>query len=821
MEDERLIECIEHALSGSAICFLGAGFSTLARDSSGKLQVPGTFDLTEELWQRAGTPKEEGATLTDLADFFEMNGKIELLRQHLISRLTLTAPSEAQRNVLSLPWRAIFTTNFDDVVERCLNSTRIQVVSPGKSPTYIRTDLTPVYYLHGRALDLIESANDPRIVISESNYLYLKERNADTYASFVNEVHAASQIFFIGYSIKDADVAARILSFGESLRKKSLVVCGEGAGAVAISRLQKFGEVAPIGVEGISREISLIRQRQPAVIGKPKLTFLRAADRVSMKSEVTKDDVDRLILTGEFDASCFAAQEFGGQPDNLYCVSQTKRIDDVLTSIEKFISRFLITSDIGNGKSTFLAQLTYRATDRGYLVYKITSAIPEIYSDIDQVLASTDRVMFVIDDLIRYRRIAEYIGKRLRAGASVVCATRDNFDSLTYQVASELLSGTVKEIALDALELDQLGAWDKLLERWGYWESRINLNVADRIQFLKTDCSSENRSIVISVFKSSQVSNKIDSIVRYFLNTNVKHMTSFVAILITSLCQKHVQWDQIVSWLRIDEDSFRAALKKEQIFDFLSGRREWYLFTSSQLADHIFRNYEFDRGTLVEVYTTIVRETAYSSSDVRSGQDSKENLKELMKFRFLSRLFGEGANSAGAIESVYSRLSKVPKIRSNDQFWLQYAMSCMEKGDLENAETYINTALGLASKKGAEYYDYQIVDQRVRLLLMKNARQGVKLSVDELQTAIADLSKSLSGNNPMLIYPMRSSTYILNLVDEKIDMLDAGTRSSLLQILNQMRDLLMEVTELPKSQRGETKILRENVRKARLVLQNA
>lgn len=291
--------------------------------------------------------------------------------------------------------------------------------------------------------------------------------------------------------------------------------------------------------------------------------------------------------------------------------------------------------------------------------------------------------------------------------------------------------------------------------------------------------------------------------------------------MIASLCQKHVRWDQIVTWLGFDEDAFHRSVEKEQVFDFLAGRRKWYSFTSTQLADHIFRNYQFDGTTVIDVYTVIVRETAYSSSDPRSGADSRENLKELMKFRFLTRLFGDGALGGSAIEAVYSRLSKVPKIRLNDQFWLQYAMSCIERRDLDNAETYINTALGIANKKGADYYDDQIIDQRIRLYFLKNSRSNYKLDLTEIQVAIDDLARAIARSNQVLIYPLRSAPYILEFLDEKVEELQAAMKETLSDLLEDMRLVLKANPEMHKAQKGEIRKLGEDVRKAQMVLQGS
>lgn len=275
-----------------------------------------------------------------------------------------------------------------------------------------------------------------------------------------------------------------------------------------------------------------------------------------------------------------------------------------------------------------------------------------------------------------------------------------------------------------------------------------------------------------------------------------------------------------MQWLKVDEHSLRSDMRSQSIFDFMSGRRDWHRLTSSQLADHIFKNFDFDERIVVDVYTEIVKETAYSANDSRSGFDSKENLKELMKYRFLTRIFGETSSALNSVEAIYKRLSAVPRIRENDQFWLQYAMSCMDVGNIVDAEAHINTALGIAKKKGADYSNHQILDQRVRLLLLKNTKNYTSPNQEEIGVALTDLEAFLSKRTSNMIYPIRSSIFIHGFVEEKIDLIEMPLRHRLLTILDTMQEMV-GIGKIEKSMKGETEKLKKVIRKAILILKNA
>ncbi|MCA2411538.1 SIR2 family protein [Rhizobium leguminosarum] len=196
IEDDILQEAINDICSGSAVCFVGAGYSWGATDASGA-SIPSVSDLCSEICKFPGMEDGVGAQLTDLAEFCQDDPTLkQRLITHLIKRLTHCSPSPAHKLVMGMPWRAVFTTNFDDVAERALAPLNPLVVTPVSDARNLRANRKPLYYLHGRALDLLEGVNDPGLVLSETNYLEIRQKNKNLYAALENEVHSASRIFF-------------------------------------------------------------------------------------------------------------------------------------------------------------------------------------------------------------------------------------------------------------------------------------------------------------------------------------------------------------------------------------------------------------------------------------------------------------------------------------------------------------------------------------------------------------------------------------------------------------------------------------------------
>ena len=715
---ERLREVVPR---GGAVCLVGAGFSAGATDQGGNA-VPDSQKLIQEIKAAVEIDPAEDATLADIADYCDGHSdRQQALRRILLDRLTLCNPNEAQKVAARQPWRSIFTTNFDDVLERCLPDGSYQVITPTSASRNRISSKLPIYYMHGRAKDLLESDQDPRFVISERNYLNLREENRELYSQLKNEIFCANIIVIVGYSMRDLEIARILIEPGHAFRGKTVIVCGSTEKQLSISRLTKFGSVLPIGVAGLAAELNRATLIVSAQRG--SLQFVEDVKPIDAADDIDGDDFIKLILTGNFSNAKYQAQiRQDRNASEIYCVRRSAGLAAVINRPESGAYRFLVSSDIGNGKSVFLDQLAVELIAIGYRVIRISSRLNEVFSELEDALNTREQTAFLIDDVIRYPEVARFVGSRLNAYCLLVCCTRVDTEDVQFKELTNALGGAVRQIDLNSLSMDEVQSWDKALERWGLWEERISLAPNERLEFLSRGCG-ENRSIVLSLFRNSQIASKIDQIVGFFLRSGGR-TKAFAALLISSLCQQHVGWESLVSWLELDEQRLREDIRRSEIADLFSSGRDWNMFTSSQLAEYIFRTkyVKSDKDTLVEVFTTIVINTADSATDSYLGTIFRENLKELMKFRFLTRLFGDDEAGLRLINLVYKRLSRARYIRRNPQFWLQYAMSRMQVDDLDTAQIYVNTALGLAKERGMDYSPFQILDQRARLYFRKNSK---------------------------------------------------------------------------------------------------
>lgn len=448
--------------------------------------------------------------------------------------------------------------------------------------------------------------------------------------------------------------------------------------------------------------------------------------------------------------------------------------------------------------------------------------------ELQEALNDTGKTLFLIDDYVRFRRQAQLIAERLNPSSILVISTRALVDDGFYAQASQKVGGELREMNIDKLTSAELEQWDRLIEQWGYWGDRAGQTTPERISFLQKECGAENRSIIVSLFKNSKIRERISQIVDFFLQTHPEHRTAFIGILINSLCQQHVEWERISNWLNIDESRLKKSLQASNISGILADGRNWHELTSAQLADFILNEFEFEIDDIVYVYVTILRETAHSSGDRVNGRDSNQNLKELMKYRFLTRLFGNHNDHETIISAVYGRLQKVRIIRESDQFWLQYAMARMESGQLDEAEAYLATAMGIASEKDRSskargwegYSSFQIVDQKARLLLKKAADPSRQLNENEISDALAILKSSLADNSALAVHPLRSAELIEDVLELRCDILSSNSLELIRNIVTLMDVRASQSERLEHSQVGETATIRKHIRNSLIILHN-
>jgi len=188
--------------SGECVLFVGAGIGSHLCDTNGH-PIPDARGLAKDLDDhfKLGSGSVELAKVSRLVEI--RKSRADLIA-YLSKRLATVQPDQTLRWIANQRWGAIFTTNYDDGIERCyeLSSSLRQAPVPISVTTSFRTVdhriEVPVYHLHGK---LSGDAGGP-IVITAEDYTKFAEKRKMLF-ELLKQHFATSSFLYVGYSNQD------------------------------------------------------------------------------------------------------------------------------------------------------------------------------------------------------------------------------------------------------------------------------------------------------------------------------------------------------------------------------------------------------------------------------------------------------------------------------------------------------------------------------------------------------------------------------------------------------------------------------------------
>jgi tetratricopeptide (TPR) repeat protein len=189
--------------TGRCVLFLGAGIGAHVMDPNGN-PGPDGATLARELAKEFSIDISSDAQLSKVASVVELRRGRADLEAFLQIRLGNLIPDDSLKWLFTIRWSAVFTTNYDDVIQRAYEL----IPDPPQKPITVTlaSDLVhhdpgfevPIYHLHGK---LIGSGNRP-ILITEDDYTRFREPRRMLF-ELLKIDFASSPVLYIGYSNRD------------------------------------------------------------------------------------------------------------------------------------------------------------------------------------------------------------------------------------------------------------------------------------------------------------------------------------------------------------------------------------------------------------------------------------------------------------------------------------------------------------------------------------------------------------------------------------------------------------------------------------------
>lgn len=683
---------LDSIIAEHSVLFLGSGFSIEATNRLRKAPPTG-LGLRKAI---AGLVKAnpDDYTLPDLAEYCNEVDNVALF-ELIYNSFRIVDLGKNQKEILKAPWLRIYTTNFDDAAEVGRQKAGLHVESysfEGDKPRKISPGA--IVHLHGVVRNVTEENVLSQIVLGERAYVDSHLRLSPWYDQFLYDLRFSRSCYFVGYSLSDQHIAALLTKNPRSREKTYFVEPDRIPDRVFASRIEKYGSIEPIGLEGFADQVEK-RSSPVAVEDFRALRAFKLMDaqpdrRTSVKPTI--NETRDFLIHGRLSL----ARMMGSLPSPIYALPRDKEAErgrDVIAANRSLI----VDGRLGNGKSVFLNILNAKLAEKGYTSL-IVRDVEEVDASEIEFLKGKKNIILFFDTYAIAQNLIVPLSQSLPDAKFVV------------EVRSSLLD--VRMFEIDA----------KVPRPFG----RVSLNSLgddDRAQFFDL-CKSagvvlpahvrnaeymELRDFLLEVFDSEAIRAKM----KLDLNKTFESPSSRKIVTVVFLMQL-VQADLDVDFLRL--------VTGLDPFDVLSvnieGSQEVLTLSSNSVAlrSSIFAEYAMREFVPTSDLSEAVHDCAVYCANRKSNKRYRTLLTLFMQYSRIRPMYIKRNDGIDKMRSLYEKLRWYENIADEPLFWLQFGILEIDEGHLVDARRYLDFAYEKASSRDG-FLTYQIDTQYLRLLI--------------------------------------------------------------------------------------------------------
>ena len=737
-----LEEAIEKLLDGDAVMFAGAGCSEGAINLSGR-PFPKSGDFAKYLAERAGMTSVPSLEIAAEA-FVNKNGSSTLIRE-LQNQFTAKTIADHHLNLGDMPWKHLYTTNYDNVLEEAYkqNSKNLIPITASDNPFTIPKNQPTCVHLNGFIQKLNIDKINTELKLTEASYLSVELANSPWVTNFREDMRFAGAVFFIGYSLLyDLDIK-RILVNSPSLKKKCFFILGNTVDESTILRANMFGSVHKISVS----EFCQIVQKKRGLYtptSQTHLSTLSIKEHTPLKTRtrITDRAFSDLMLFGKGNQNLF----FESLKHNQTYLLERKAQGQVFELIDQGNPVITLYSDLGNGKSLFLEGLRVRALEHGFRVFEAREHNEQAASELQEIARLSEKVLVTIEEYQHWLAEIQQFKQRTNGKAILVLTARTVTNDVVFD---SLLNATglqfIPEIPLDILDDTDIDWFIDAFDEYGLWGTQAAMQRADKFRLIKTLCRGQIHALLLKTLDSPDIGQRIRSLVDSLKMDREKYEI-LLGVCILTIINQIPSFDTLVDIFGTGVLSSTKFRRDPNVKQFLDFAQEAVLLKSPIVAQYIL-NRIFDPAYTVSVLSKMAIRTHTSAFTSKRYQTM---FNSLMMFSNLQMVLPEEGKS-GAVIRYYESIKNLSRCKSYPLFWLQYAIACLVIGDLFRSRRYFETAYSFADKRGFD--TYQIDNHYARFLLIE--------AVEKLDSkaAMESFRQARTIVNRELKYERRRFTY--------------------------------------------------------------
>ena len=735
-------DAIRKLLDGDAILFAGAGCSAGALNLRSKPFLQGR-QLTQHFANLSGIAHT--VSLEDASEMFlDKYGPSKLIEE-LKYEFTAKTIAAQHKSLGRMPWKRLYTTNYDNVLEEAfrVNSKPLVTITTSDNPRQLPKNQVLCIHLNGFIERLNTENIGTELKLIESSYLSAQLAESPWASVFRQDIRFAQAVFFIGYSVRDLEIK-RILIELPTLQEKSIFILGKSPDDTTKLRAKKFGTAFEISVNDFCELVDEIRKVHTPVLKSLSTLSIREHTSAQSGAEITDRNFSDLLLFGRRDPSMIFESIKSGKRYLL----ERNATTEVFRLIGEGKSMIILSSDLGNGKSLLLDGLRFRALERGFRVFEVREHNDEAAVELDKISKLGEKVFVTIEEYQDWLTEIQNFKVSADDGSVLILTARNAINDVMYDnLLRQLGLDYIPDIRLDILKDNEIEWFIQALDEYGLWGKRAAQKRADKYNYIRVKCHAQIHALLLDLMDSPDIAQRL----HHIADTLVEHKEKYKILLgvcILTLLNQIVTMESLADIFGLGQWLNRTQ-RDSTVKEFLDFTRSEIIVRSPIAAEYILTRIA-DPAFVVSILSDMAHRvhTAASSSKFYNGM-----FKNFIRYSSLQMVLPKRGPKTAFIITYYESLKNLSRCKTNPLFWLQYAIASLIFKDLFHSRRYFETAYSYSEELGFD--TYQIDNHYARFLLVEAIEGGLDISsaMENFRQAHTIISRQIT--NEKLYYPYK------------------------------------------------------------------
>ncbi len=707
MDNMNLDKAIKLAINGDAILFLGSGASIGAINQNDDDLVTGP-DLAKRIWHNCYDLQQSVDLFLDSKREQNFDAESELI-DFLKNEFRAKKITEYQKLIPNIPWKRIYTTNYDNVVEKSylINNKNITSLTlANKAKQYVGTNDLVYLHINGSINNLSKDTLNREFKLSDVSYNTDDFSDSDWGNLFRLDLRTYSVIIFIGFSMRyDLDIRRLV---NETNKEKCIFIVSENESEDNIKYLKKYGLVVCLGLNGFFDKFSEIQKEykpySKKTIDNTILTNFEHKNNISLAlQKPTDQDVLKYYMTGKRVNELYYSDD-----KNYKGLIKRDIVNKIICDIKSGIKAIFIHSDIGNGKTEVIEQICIELSN-DYQKYILTESNEKIAQEIEMICQSNYRNIIIIENFFNHYDIYKQFE---------LFNSKDNityiFTARTSIYRNRFEPFSIEPMSvydLNKLKDDEINSLINIFEEYGYYfnnDSNTNMH-----KFIKSDCNSKLQSVILMMFNNTDIANSLNLLANDVLNKNHKSYFLLLFLIIVKVMALDIGFEDIMNLLKIRTYDYTFE-KNQNVNELIEWKGNKTSIKSVALCIWLLKN----RNVITDIVEVLVKASETADIGYEVNIRYKNFLGNIISYKHLKFVFDivriSNSDKLYLINDFYQNIKNLNYYKDKYYFWLQYGISALELKDYAGAEMHFKAAYNKIPK---DMQPFEIDNQNARLKL--------------------------------------------------------------------------------------------------------